>query len=85
MPEKVIQPNGPLKPVTHILFDMDGLLLGKLWHGDEILSHNSFLDSENYYTIAMNNITTRYGKEFTFDVKSRIERVFFTLFLSRVF
>ena len=39
-------------------------------------------DSENYYTIAMNNITMRYGKEFTFDVKSKKEFSFYYLILS---
>ncbi|KAL4702708.1 hypothetical protein ACJJTC_011573 [Scirpophaga incertulas] len=44
------------KNVTHVLFDMDGLIL----------------NTEDLYTIAYQNITTRYGKEYTFDLKIRL-------------
>ncbi|XP_013166312.1 PREDICTED: pseudouridine-5'-phosphatase-like isoform X1 [Papilio xuthus] len=44
------------KPVTHVLFDMDGLIL----------------NTEDLYTIGFQKIASRYGKEFTFDLKCRI-------------
>jgi len=44
------------KPVTHCIFDMDGLLL----------------DSEKYYSVAMNEVTSRYGKPFNWDTKVKM-------------
>ncbi|XP_031770475.2 pseudouridine-5'-phosphatase-like isoform X1 [Galleria mellonella] len=44
------------KPVTHVLFDMDGLLL----------------NTEDLYTIGFQKIASRYGKEFTFSLKNKI-------------
>jgi len=40
-------------PVTHVIFDCDGLLV----------------DSEKYYTIALTEAAKKYGKEFTFQIK----------------
>ncbi|KAL0868494.1 hypothetical protein ABMA27_007975 [Loxostege sticticalis] len=43
-------------PVTHVLFDMDGLIL----------------NTEELYTIAFQNILTPYGKEYTFELKLKL-------------
>ncbi|CAH2054465.1 unnamed protein product, partial [Iphiclides podalirius] len=45
-----------VKPVTHVLFDMDGLIL----------------NTEDLYTIGFQNVALRYGKEFTFALKCQI-------------
>ncbi|XP_034943655.1 pseudouridine-5'-phosphatase-like isoform X2 [Chelonus insularis] len=42
------------KPVTHCLFDMDGLLI----------------DTETRYTVAFNRVVNKYGKEFTWEHKA---------------
>uniref|UniRef100_A0A914WLG1 pseudouridine 5'-phosphatase n=1 Tax=Plectus sambesii TaxID=2011161 RepID=A0A914WLG1_9BILA len=42
-----------LMPVTHVIFDLDGLLL----------------DTEPLYTIANNQILAKYGKEFSWELK----------------
>ncbi|KAI5645749.1 haloacid dehalogenase-like hydrolase domain-containing protein [Phthorimaea operculella] len=44
------------QPVPHVLFDMDGLLL----------------NTEDLYTIGFQKVASRFGKEFTFELKSQI-------------
>jgi len=46
----------PPRAVTHVIFDMDGLLI----------------DSEDYYTIGTNNVANRFGKEFTWETKVKV-------------
>ncbi|XP_013186138.1 pseudouridine-5'-phosphatase isoform X1 [Amyelois transitella] len=44
------------KPVTHVLFDMDGLIL----------------NTEDLYTVAFQNIVSQYGKDYTFELKLKL-------------
>lgn len=42
-------------PVTHVIFDCDGLLV----------------DSEKYYSLALSEVASKYGK--TFDYKTKLD------------
>lgn len=42
--------------ITHVLFDMDGLIL----------------DTETFYTVVQTHICARYDKTFTWEIKAKI-------------
>jgi hypothetical protein len=54
--------------ITHVIFDMDGLLLDT---GFEIILQ-FLIKSETIYTKVTQSIVGKYGKEFTWTVKSKM-------------
>ena len=45
-----------MSPVTHVIFDMDGLLI----------------NTEDLYTLALNKFCGKFGKEFTIELKMKM-------------
>lgn len=65
--------------VSHVLFDMDGTLVGKvvprikkLLENDDIYGVKIFLDSEKAYTEAATKVVSELGHQFTDDIKQRV-------------
>lgn len=53
MSSKDLAGSASFHPVTHVIFDCDGLLV----------------DSEKYYSEALTEVAAKYGKQFTFQIK----------------
>lgn len=61
--------------ITHVLFDMDGLILGMsnsvFTKNDNNLLQLIFEDTETRYSVAYGNFLKQFGHEFTFELKSK--------------
>lgn len=71
------------KNVTHVLFDLDGLLLGKydIFYSRAVLFQNFnntsqlyilLADSEILYTETFTTVCAKYGKTFTWEIKASL-------------
>lgn len=67
--------------VTHVLFDLDGLLLGEVLYNFNIVQvfyYISYIfllvisDSEKLYTQAFTTVCGKYGKSFTWELKATL-------------
>ncbi|OTF74688.1 hypothetical protein BLA29_002172 [Euroglyphus maynei] len=56
-------PLEPMKTITHVIFDMDGLIL----------------DTETFYEKAIDSVTKRYGRDYPFEVKSNVNEFAFVI------
>lgn len=70
------------QPVTHVIFDMDGLLLGKKYIINKTLKNSTimqyfviclcWLDTESTYEEVIDHIAKKYGKTYTNEIKLKI-------------
>jgi len=61
------------KPVSHVIFDMDGLLIGMSYSIlTPIIMSLPFIDSEIHYEAGMANVCKRYGKVYDWETKVQI-------------